>query len=182
MEFGMAKGEVYLRVSGIIVLVLTACLVAFDNQTKVIFLTIEKKATYKDMNALKILVYVTSAAAGYNMLQLCKYFVLAYSWGKFKGSYIYMAWISLLLDQVAVYITFAANSAAVEASVLAITGSETFEWMKVCNRFTRFCFQIGGAVLFGYVASIIMALISTISTYKVFRMYSPKCFLRLKTR
>ncbi|OIW18667.1 hypothetical protein TanjilG_13419 [Lupinus angustifolius] len=134
------------------------------------------------MNALKILVYVTSAAAGYNMLQLFKYYVSAYSRGKFKGSYIYMAWISLLLDQMAVYITFAANSAALEGSVVAITGSETFQWMKVCNRFTRFCFQIGGAVLCGYVASILMALISIMSTYKVFRMYSPKWFLRLKSR
>lgn len=49
----MARGEVYLRVSAILVLVLTACLVAFDTETKVILLTIEKKATFKDVNALK---------------------------------------------------------------------------------------------------------------------------------
>ncbi|KAK7291895.1 hypothetical protein RIF29_07420 [Crotalaria pallida] len=182
MKLGMATGEVYLRVSAILVLVLTACLVAFDTQTKVIVLTYEKKATYKDVNALKILVYITSAAAGFNMLQLCKHPVSAYSGGKFKGSYIYMAWISLFLDQMAVYITFAANSAAVEASMLAITGSEALQWLKVCNRFTRFCFQIGGAVICGYVASILMAVISAISAYKVFRLYSPKWFLRLKSR
>ncbi|XP_061361704.1 CASP-like protein 2C1 [Gastrolobium bilobum] len=182
MEFGMARGEVYLRVSAILVLVLTACLVAFDTQTKVVLLTIEKKATYKDVNALKILVYITSAAAGYNMLQLCKHSLSAYSGGNPKGSSISMAWICFLLDQIAVYMTFATNSAALEASVLAITGSEALQWMKVCNKFNRFCIQIGGALLCGYVASILMALISTISAYKVFRMYSPKWFLRLKRR
>lgn len=48
----------------------------------------------------RILVYITSAAASYNMLQLCKHTVSACSGGHFKGSYIYMAWISFLLDQV----------------------------------------------------------------------------------
>lgn len=53
MKLGMARGEVCLRVSAILVLVLTACLVALDTQTKVVFVSIEKKATYKDLNALK---------------------------------------------------------------------------------------------------------------------------------
>ncbi|TKY54587.1 CASP protein 2C1 [Spatholobus suberectus] len=179
MKLGMARGEVYLRVSAILVLVLTACLVAFDTQTKAVLFTIEKKATYKDLDALKILVYVTSAAAGYNLLQLCKH--LTWSRRNFKGSYMYMAWICFLLDQIAVYIIFAANTATLGASVLAITGSQAFQWLKVCNKFTRFCIQIGGAHLCGYAASILMALISTISAYKVFRMYSPKWFLRLKS-
>ncbi|RDX96165.1 putative xyloglucan endotransglucosylase/hydrolase protein 23 [Mucuna pruriens] len=156
-----------------------ACLIAFDTQTKVVFLTIEKKATYKDMSALKISVYVTSAAAGYNLLLLFKHS----TWSRinFKGSYLCMAWICFFLDQIAVYMTFAANTATLAASMLAITGSEAFQWLKVCDKFTRFCIQIGVAVLCGYAASILMALISTISAYKVFRMYSPKWFLRLKS-
>lgn len=80
----------------------------------------------------------------------------------------------------AVYLTFATNSAAFEASMIALTGTEALQWMKVCNRYTRFCIQIGGALLCGFLASILMALISTASAYKLFRMYSPKSFLRLK--
>ncbi|KAK7265282.1 hypothetical protein RJT34_32900 [Clitoria ternatea] len=179
MNLEMARGEICLRVSAILVLIITACLVAFDTQTKVVLLSYEKKATYKDMKALKILVYVTSAAAGYNMLQLCK--ISACSRGNFKVSYIGMAWICFLLDQMAAYLTFGANTAALTASMLAVTGAEAFEWMKVCDKFTRFCDQIGGAVLCGYAAFILMALISTFSAHKVFRMYSPKWFLRLKT-
>lgn len=78
------------------------------------------------------------------------------------------------------YLTFATNTSAFEACLFALTGSEAFQWMKVCNKFTRFCYQIGGAILCCYIASILMAMISTISAYKVLRMYSPKRFLRLK--
>lgn len=53
MEFRMAKGEVLLRVSAILFLVSTACIVAFDTETKVVILMIKKKATYKDLDALK---------------------------------------------------------------------------------------------------------------------------------
>ncbi|KAK7388493.1 hypothetical protein VNO78_23309 [Psophocarpus tetragonolobus] len=178
-KLGLARGEVHLRVSAILVLVLTTCLVAFDTQTKVVFLSIEKKATYKDLGALKILVYVTSAAAGYNFLQLCKHS----TWPRknFQGSYMCKAWISFLLDQMGAYMVFGANTAAVGAAMLAITGSESFQWIKVCDRFTRFCVQVGGALLCGYVASMLMAIVSTISAYNVFRMYSPKWLLRLKT-
>lgn len=87
-----------------------------------------------------------------------------------------------ICKQIAVYLTFAANTASFEAALLALTGSEALQWMKVCNKFTRFCVQMGGALLCGYVASILMALISTTSAYRVFRMYSPKWFLRLKSK
>lgn len=50
----------------------------------------------------RILLYVTSAAAGYNMLQLCKHSFSACSTIRnFNDSYyMHMAWISFLLDQV----------------------------------------------------------------------------------
>lgn len=84
--------------------------------------------------------------------------------------------------QAVVYITFAANTAAVAASVLAITGADNFAWMKLCNKYTRFCIQIGGALLCGYFASIFMAILSSISAFNLFRLYSPKQFLLLKPK
>jgi uncharacterized protein (TIGR01569 family) len=84
------------------------------------------------------------------------------------------------LKQVAAYITFAANLAALEGSVLAVTGAKEFQWMKICNRFTRFCNQIGGALICGFVASLLMAVISSISAFILFRLYSPKRFLLFK--
>ncbi|XP_028775364.1 CASP-like protein 2C1 [Neltuma alba] len=175
-----ARSEIYLRVSAILVLVLTACLVAFDSQTKVIIYTITKKATYKDLEALKILVYVTSAAAVFNFLQICKHLVPAFSGGKSNGYLLYLAWFCFLLDQVGVYVTFGSNTAAMEAATIALNGAKALQWLKVCDKFTRFCIQIGVALLCGYVASFIMAIISCVSAYNLFRLYSSSSFLRLK--
>ncbi|CAB4262258.1 unnamed protein product [Prunus armeniaca] len=140
------------------------------------------KATFRDLKALLVLVYVVSVAAGYNLLQLGKCSKSAWYKENLKGSNIYVAWLCFLLDQVAVYVTFGANSAALEASVLAIKGAQDFQWMKLCNKYTRFCFQIGGALACGYVACILMAWISLISAFNLFRLYSPKKFLLLKSR
>lgn len=44
--------------------------------------------------------YVESAAAGYNLLQLCEGLILARFEGNLKGAYICISWIGFLLDQV----------------------------------------------------------------------------------
>lgn len=84
-------------------------------------------------------------------------------------------------QQMVVYITFGTNSAAVEHSVLALYGMKEFQWMKWCNKFTRFCFQIGGALVCGYLACALMVLVTSISAFNLFRLYSPEKFLRLKS-
>ena len=54
MELGsIARRDVCLRLSAILVLVTTACLVGFDKQTKLVLDAIEKEATFKDVEALK---------------------------------------------------------------------------------------------------------------------------------
>ncbi|XP_071724131.1 CASP-like protein 2C1 [Rutidosis leptorrhynchoides] len=173
----IAKAEVCLRLSAILLLVLTACLVAFDSQQKVIFY-VDIKVTYKDLKALVVLVCVDSVAAAYNLVQLVR---CSSSFKvKSKSFYIYLAWATYLLDQIAVYMVFATTCAALEHSVLVLTGSKSFQWLKWCNRFTTFCFQTGGALACNYVATAAMALISLISAFNLFRLYSPKNFLLLK--
>ncbi|RXH78833.1 hypothetical protein DVH24_002351 [Malus domestica] len=181
MKYGMAETEAFLRLSAVLILVLTACLVGFDTQTKyVIFFY--RKATFRDFNALLLLVYVVSVAAGYNLFQVGKSSLSACFKPNLKvRTNIYLAWICFLLDQMAVYVTFGANSATFQASLLAVTGQEDFQWIKLCSKYTRFCFQIGGALTCGYAACIAMAFISSISAYNLFRLYSPKQFLQLKT-
>ncbi|GMY35395.1 CASP-like protein 2C1 [Fagus crenata] len=179
MEVGIARINVYLRVCAILLLVLTACLVGLDTQTKQVFF-VDRTATFRDLDALLTLVYVDAVAAFYNLLQLCKCLISAKFEGNLRCAYIYVSWIGLLLDQLAAYITFAATSASLAVSVLAITGQKDFQWMKLCNKFTRYCIQIGGALICGYVASILMAVISFISAFNLFRNYSPKRFLHLK--
>ncbi|KAG5225805.1 hypothetical protein OIU76_026824 [Salix suchowensis] len=181
MALEIAKVEAILRGFAILLLVSTACLVGLDSQTKFVIFY-EKEVTYRDLRALLVLVCVDAGAAAYNLLQLIsRWFLSAWiSKGNLKGSYRFLSWGCCLLDQLAAYITFAVHSAALEHSVLVITGAEVFQWMKWCNRFTRFCFQIGGALTCGYTASVLMAMISFISAFNLFRLYSPKIFLRLK--
>jgi hypothetical protein len=51
MEVGNTKINVFLRLSALLLSVLTACLVAFDAQTKRVFF-FERKATFRDLDAL----------------------------------------------------------------------------------------------------------------------------------
>uniref|UniRef100_A0A5B7AU82 CASP-like protein n=2 Tax=Davidia involucrata TaxID=16924 RepID=A0A5B7AU82_DAVIN len=180
-EMEIVKKEAFLRLFAILLLVLTACLVGFDTQTKVIFASITRKATFRDLNAFLVLVCIDSLAAGYNLLQVVRCYLSFRFKGDLMGSYKNLAWVCFLSDQAVVYTVFAANSAALEASVLAVSGAKGFQWMKLCNRYTRFCIQIGGALLCGYGASLFMAVISSISAYTLFRLYSPKQFLLLKS-
>ncbi|OAY31916.1 CASP-like protein 2C1 [Manihot esculenta] len=181
MELGTPKIQNFLRLCSILLLILAACLVGFDSQTKSI-VYLEKKVSYKVLQAFPTLVYVDAVAAAYNLLQLISRisFLSEYK-GSFKSSYRYVYWCCYLVDQIAVYITFAASSAALEQSVLVLTGAEALYWMKWCNKFTRFCFQIGGALFCNYAACALMAFISSISAFNLFRLYSPKHFLVLKT-
>ncbi|XVE80006.1 hypothetical protein DITRI_Ditri14bG0104000 [Diplodiscus trichospermus] len=181
MELGIQKMEAFLRLSAILVLVLTACLVSFNHQTKVIFY-VEKKASFKDLRALIGLVYITSLAAAYNLLQLSCYSFSAWCKGSPLKSHRYLAWFRYVLDQAAVYAVFAGNLVALEHSLLVVTGQKNFQWLKWCDKYTRFCFQIGGSLLCGVVSSLMMAFIASISAFNLFRLYSPKKFLLLKAK
>ncbi|KAJ4709341.1 CASP-like protein [Melia azedarach] len=174
----LQKVEALLRVSSALLLISTACLVSLDTQTKVVF--VKRRITYKQLDAFVHLVYVASAAAAYNLLQLGRCVFSSSLKEKSNKSYRYLAWVFYLLDQMVVYITFITNSAATEQAIIALNGAKVFQWMKWCSKFSRFCFQAGGAVVSAYLASALMALLTFISAFHLFRLYSPKSFLRLK--
>ncbi|XP_062078644.1 CASP-like protein 2C1 [Humulus lupulus] len=174
----MGKAQLLLRISAVLVLVLTASLVGSNTQTKV--LIVRQKATFRALDALYVSVYVYSIAAGYNLLRLCNIPAWFHPNNNFKGLNLALAWASFLLDQAVVYVTFGATTAATQASIMAITGQKEFQWMKLCNRFTRFCIQMGGAMLCAYLACFLMILITSFSAFNLFSHYSPKQFLLLK--
>ncbi|KAI9191434.1 hypothetical protein LWI28_008488 [Acer negundo] len=160
---------------------LTACTLGLSTQSKLIFY-IHRKITFRDLH-LECMVYVASLAAAYNLLQLSRcVFSTYYSNGNLNKSnkYLSWVWICYLLDQVVVYLTFATNSAAAANAILAVTGMKEFQWMKWCNRFTRLCFQVGGAIVCGYVACALMAFLTFIAAFNLFRLYSPQKFFSLK--
>ncbi|KAJ8767359.1 hypothetical protein K2173_017403 [Erythroxylum novogranatense] len=170
MKLGTPKVEGFLRLGSIVLLIMTACMVRLDSQKK-FMLYLEREVTYKYLKALAALFLrlyplpIKASAITYPLLASYK--------GNSKGSYSFLAWCSYLLDQLAVYITFATTTAALEHSILVLTGAEVFQWMSWCNKFTRYCFQIGGGLFAGYAACVLMALISVISANNLFRLYSP---------
>ncbi|CAN4106507.1 unnamed protein product [Withania somnifera] len=178
----IVRKEFLLRLFATLLLVLTACLVGFDSQTKVLFYTYHLKATFKYLDALRVLLWIDAAAAGYNALQLLRCFFLTTSKGDIKQSSYKNYWLFFLLDQAIVYSVFATNSAATEAAAIALVGVKSLQWMKICNKFTRFCIQMGGALLLGYLAVLPLALLSSLSAFQLFRLYSPKHFLKLKNK
>ncbi|CAI9098532.1 OLC1v1035197C1 [Oldenlandia corymbosa var. corymbosa] len=165
-----------LRILAILLLVLSVLLIALDSQTKNVFNILVVKASYRDLKILIILVWVDSAAAAYNVLQILRARLLPST----KEVTPALAWICYLMDQAIVYVVFATNSAAIQGAFFAITGQDEFQWMKLCDRFTRFCIQIGGGFLCNMVASIVLAVISCMSACSLFRLYSPKRFLQLR--
>ncbi|KAK4337543.1 hypothetical protein RND71_042030 [Anisodus tanguticus] len=181
----IVRREFLLRLFATLLLILTSCLVGFDTQTKVLFYTVHVKASFKYMNVLGVLVWIDVAVAGYNVLQLLRcFFNIPTSKGdSIKQSSNYMnCWLNFFLDQAVVYTVFAAHSAAIEASAIALVGVQSLQWMKICNKFTRFCNQIGGALLLGYVAVLLLVVVSSLSAFQLFRLYSPKRFLQLKSK
>ncbi|GAA0159834.1 hypothetical protein LIER_16529 [Lithospermum erythrorhizon] len=172
--------EVVLRILAVVFLILTSCLVGFDSQTKVIFFTISKKATFRDLDVLVHLVEVASVAAGYNVIQIIRCLVPSGSPEKLVSSYWYLPWLSMLLDQAIAYIMFATNTAALQGCLFALNGESSLQWMKLCDKFGRFCHQIGGAIFCGYIAILFMAIISSLSAFSLFRLYSAKRLLVLK--
>ncbi|KAJ0250994.1 Casparian strip membrane protein domain-containing protein [Hirschfeldia incana] len=90
-------------------------------------------------------------------------------------------WISYILDQTAVYVVFSGASAAAQHSLLVVTGSRELQWMKWCYKFTRFCFQIGSAIILNYIAVMLMVILSFLSAFNLFRLYSPKRYFQFKS-
>ncbi|KAK9130161.1 hypothetical protein Sjap_010648 [Stephania japonica] len=171
-----------LRFLCIAFLVTTACIVRVDSETKPIFGGLEKKATISDLPSLKTYVIVVSAVAGYHLIQLTLCLIRIRFEKKPRGFNKVMAWTSFFTDQIVSYVSFATTLAATQLAILAITGADEFEWLKLCNIYTRFCVQIGGGIFCSSVANFLMWSMASISGFNLFRFYSWTNFLALKTK
>lgn len=182
----MEKTEALLRLLALCTLVLAAVLMATDTQTVMFMGVIPKKATFKYSKIYVFSMYLYTIGAAYSLAQLVRC-LLSLVKGSHKvlheltWSFHFLKWIYFLVDQTAVYMLFAISCASLQFSMFAKTGEEEFEWLKVCNKYKRFCFQLGGSIVCGLLATILLALISGISTFNLFRWYSPN-FLCLKPK
>ncbi|CAF2071792.1 hypothetical protein HID58_041791 [Brassica napus] len=170
----LRESEVILRLCIVALLILSSVLIGLDSQTKDIAY-IHKRVTFRYLFALEIELYINVVAAAYNIVQL------GFGWYGVAQKTSNSKWLSYLLDQTAVYVVFAGASAAAQHSLLVVTGSRELQWMKWCSKFTRFCFQIGSAIILNYIAAVLMIILSFISAFSLFRLYSPKRYFQFKS-
>ncbi|ESQ54719.1 hypothetical protein EUTSA_v10026381mg [Eutrema salsugineum] len=170
----LRETELLLRLCIVFFLLLTSFLVGLDSQTKEVAY-IHKKVTFRDLFALEVELYIDVVVAAYNIVQL------GFGWFGAGQKTTNSKWLSYLLDQTAVYVMFAGTSAAAQHSLLVVTGSRELQWMKWCSKFTRFCFQIGSAIVLNYIAAILMIILSFLSAFNLFRLYSPKRYFHFKS-
>ncbi|CAN8230518.1 unnamed protein product [Cochlearia groenlandica] len=170
----LRETEVILRLCIVALLLITCCLVGLDSQTKEIAF-INKKVTFRDLSALEVELCINVVIVVYNMIQL------AIGWYTIAQKTSTSKWLTYLLDQTAAYMILAGTSAAAQHSLLVLTGSKELQWMKWCYKFTTFCFQIGSAIILNYIAAALVILLSSFSAFSLFRLYSTKRFLHLKS-
>ncbi|CAH2077941.1 unnamed protein product [Thlaspi arvense] len=170
----LKETEVILRICIVFLLLLTSVLVGLDSQTEEIAY-IHKKVTFRDLFALELELYINVVVAAYNMVQL------GFGWYGVAQKTSNSKCLSYFLDQTAVYVMFAGTSAAAQHSLLVLTGSRELQWMKWCYKFTRFCFQIGSAIILNYIAAILLIILSALSAFNLFRLYSPKRYFHFKS-
>ncbi|KAJ8770569.1 hypothetical protein K2173_018060 [Erythroxylum novogranatense] len=152
-------------VSGIAV----AILVGTDTQVREIF-TIQKKAKFTDMKALVFLVIANGIAAVYSLAQAVRCVV-----GMVRGSVLFskpLPWIIFSGDQLIAYLTVAAVAAAAQSAVLAKFGQPELQWLKVCDLYGKFCNQVAGGIASAVLASLGTVVLSCVSAFSLFRLYS----------
>ncbi|CAL4906363.1 unnamed protein product [Urochloa decumbens] len=150
---------------------LAAALVATDSQTKTFF-SFQKKATFRDMKAMVVLVIVTGVAAGYSLLQVLRCCAAAAKGaGGALTSRRSLAWCVFSCDQALAYAVLAALAAALQASVIAKRGQPELQWMGICSMYGAFCRQAGGGIASAVAAGVAAALLAFLSAFNLFRLY-----------
>ncbi|KAJ8759798.1 hypothetical protein K2173_009899 [Erythroxylum novogranatense] len=149
--------------------VVAAVLVGTDTQVKEIF-SIQKKAKFTNMKALVFLVTANGIAALYSLVQGVRCVV-----GMVNGSVLFskpLAWLIFSGDQLIAYLTVAAVASAAQSAVFAKLGQPELQWMKICNLYGKFCNQVGEGIASALLASVSTVVLSCISAFSLFRLYS----------
>ncbi|TKW29014.1 hypothetical protein SEVIR_3G367400v4 [Setaria viridis] len=164
--------EVSLRAVLCLLSALAAALVATDSQTRTFF-SFQKRATFRDMKAMVLLVAVAAAAAGYSLLQVARCCVTAAQRAGGGGTLTSraLAWCVFSCDQALAYAVLAAVAAALQASVIAKRGQPELQWMGICSMYGAFCRQAGGGIASAVAAAVAAVLLAFLSAFNLFRLY-----------
>lgn len=120
--------------------------------------------SYSDLGAFRYLVHANGICAGYSLLSA----VIA---AMPRPSTISQAWTFFFLDQVLTYLILAAGAVSTEVLYLERRGDLAITWSAVCCSFGGFCHKATASVVITFVAVACYAVLSLISSYKLFSKY-----------
>ncbi|KAK1399244.1 hypothetical protein POM88_009107 [Heracleum sosnowskyi] len=120
--------------------------------------------TYSDLAAFRYLVHANGVCAGYSLLSAIVSAVP-------RPLTMPRAWTFFLLDQVFTYIILAAGAVSTEVMYLAYKGNAAITWSSACGSFGIFCHKATAALALTFGVVICYAVISLISSYRLFSKY-----------
>lgn len=120
--------------------------------------------SYSDLGAFRYLVHANGICAGYSLLSAI---IVAMP----RPSTMSRAWTFFFLDQVLTYVILAAGAVSLEAVYLAYKGDTTITWSSACGSFGAFCHKATTSIALTFVVVACYALLSLISSYKLFSRY-----------
>ncbi|KAF8388656.1 hypothetical protein HHK36_025336 [Tetracentron sinense] len=120
--------------------------------------------SYSDLGAFRYLVYANGVCAAYSLLSS---FYTAVP----RSSTMPRDWTLFFFDQVFTYVILAAGTVSTEVVYLAYKGDEAVTWSEACGVFGGFCRKATASVAITFVAMACYALLSLISSYRLFSNY-----------
>ncbi|KAL5738423.1 hypothetical protein ACOSP7_031184 [Xanthoceras sorbifolium] len=156
---GMRSAEPMLRLLPMILCVAALILMLKNSQTNDF-----GSLSYSNLGAFRYLVHANGICAGYSLLAA----IIAAMPRPLTMS---QAWTFFFLDQVLTYLILGAGAVATEVLYLAEKGDTTITWSAACGSFGGFCHKAKASVVITFIAVICYAVISMISSYKLFSKY-----------
>ncbi|KAG6656863.1 hypothetical protein CIPAW_04G050500 [Carya illinoinensis] len=124
--------------------------------------------SYSDLGAFRYLVHANGICAGYSLLSAI---IVAMPRPSTKSS----AWTFFFLDQVLTYAILAAEAVSLELLFLAYKGDAAVTWSAACGSFGGFCRKATASVVITFVVVACYAVLSLISSYKLFSKFDSPC-------
>ncbi|XP_030481071.1 CASP-like protein 2A1 [Cannabis sativa] len=159
---GMRTAETLLRLLPIAPCIAALVVMLHNSQTNDF-----GSVSYSHLGAFRYLVHVNGICAGYSLLSAV---IAAMPRRPPKMS---QAWTFFFFDQVMTYMVLAAGAASTEVLYLAFNGNVAITWSSACSSFGRFCHKATASVAISFVVVACYALLSLISSYKLFTNYQP---------
>lgn len=119
-------------------------------------------AKWKYMSAFVYLVVVNAIACGYAAVSLALVLV---DRGQTSGRL--SSLMVVIFDLLMVVLLFSGIGGATAVGLLGYNGNSHVQWKKVCNKFGKFCAQVGGALAVSFAGATIFLLLVVLATLKL---------------